>query len=202
MPAFPDRINGFRTLTNKLETLNIQKNDYILYSDKTELIRKYFPKGQIIEFDIPSIIHLDKTRQEPLKLFDKNFISTTNKKNSLPKLIAYLEDLQPTNELTTYINNKTKKIPKGNSFIFIEDYKLDDLIPLENKIFAQNAQSGDETILKTFKSMLFGLLFSKINDDIITVLNDNSSLKLAKIIIIKSPNKKPRRWRIFIYEKI
>jgi len=178
-----------------LKKLHLDKNDFVLYPNGQELLKKYVSNVQFIDFDIPSLLYLDKTKQERLKVFDKQFVLTTNKKNSPQKLIPYLLNPKPTNELKLFLNSSVKKIKRGNKLAFFEYTGLGNSTDVANMVISLNSGKDIKTKQKKYKEMLLSLLYVKINSDIKNALDENQELKRIKEI---PPSKE---WRIFVYEK-
>lgn len=199
MPAFSVRQNGYKVPSIELNKLNLSKNDYIIFPDRTELLKKYLINGSLIDFSIPKILILDKTKQEAQKVFDKNFIKTTTQMNSDKKLMPYFLNTNPTNELKNFINNSINLIPKSNNLIFVEGKQNKSHLTLIPFIL-KNAKH-DKTANEKYKDSLHYLFDLKTYHDIKTILDHSNSLKKERVITTKSKVFENEKWVITIYEK-
>lgn len=196
MPSFRMRLGGYNFVAKELNKLNIAPNDYILYPNRTTLLRKYVPNGKLINFDIAEVLYLDKTKQESLKVFDRNFVLTTNTSNSLDRLGTYLLSSKPTKELKQFSDEAVAQIPKGNKLIFVDDWHE----PASDRIiksFVIDYRNG-KVSKDLYKELMFYFTYAKIYNDLKELINSNPKLKR---ISYKKPSEL-KRWNICIYEKI
>lgn len=192
MPSFRMRYGGYNFVAQELNKLNISSDDYILYPNRTELLRKYVINGKMIDFDIPKILYLDKTKQEELKVFDKNFVLTTNIHNSSDKLIPYLLSSKPTKELTNFEQDAIAQIPKGKKLIYVDDWQA-----FGNKTITKgivNSYKNNKINKNAYNDWIFYLVYGKIDSDLKELLNNDVELK-------KISHKQLKQWHIYVYEK-
>lgn len=197
MSSFNLRNNGMKFQVDKLEQLNLDKNDYILYPNGFSYLTKYFNHDNFINLDVSKILSLDKTKQERLKIFNKDFAITTNKHNSMEKLIPYLIDVKPTSELMQFINLYIDKIPMGNKLIFIDD-RAERINPENVRNYMNNYRATKEE-QAFYKHHLHHLFQIRFYEDLYNILDHNSSLKKIKILDATNSG---RGLRFTIYEKI
>lgn len=202
MPAFSVKANGYKRLTNELNTLNLNQNDYIIFPSGEKLIKKYLNNVDYIEFDIPAVFYLDKSKKETLKVFDKDFISAVDKHNASEKFISVFKNPYPTRTFSKFINDEIKRIPVKGRLIFVEDYKKDSLKPREMAYLMDFIQT-DKELKKAYQEQILYLFYNKIFNDLHIILDNHESLKLEKMITISGLGKKNRNkmWKIFVYKK-
>lgn len=178
--------------------LKAQDNDYLLVLNDSKLYTKYLGNLNFIQVDVRGILFQDKTKKEALKVFDKEFVKTTNKHNSLEKFTPFLISTNPTKELEMYINENINKIPKGKKLYFIANgYK--GCTPSEIRKFFNDyqIQKTDEDKI-VYKHNIYYFIVCKILNDIETILDQNSSLK----IVMKTSEIKKQKCRLLVYEKL
>lgn len=203
MPSFWNRIGGYTLPAAELNKLKINKNDYVLYPNRTELLKKYINNVNFIDFDIPGIMYLDKTKHEALKVFDKDFVINTNKRNAARRLVPYLSSTKPTPQLYNYVNSFVERVPKGSRIFVLDNLHLKakpDIIVKITSVYKNKKISE-----KDYKSTLFLLTYSKILNDIITAMDENTSIRRINqctFTVGHLPQKKNANWHFFIYEKI
>ncbi len=197
MISFSTRQGGTKFPTNIINAyIKGSSNYYILYPDRSELFKKYIQNYEEIPLDAPAVLHLDKTKKEALKCFDKEFVYSTNGKNALEKFSDYLINPNPTPELKNYINTNIYKIPKGYKLIYV-NAKFDNIPFEEIQKIIKSCQNDKALYSKT----LFHFVSQKIFWDTKHILNTNPKLKKIKTIE-QQPNKgRDTFWVITIYEK-
>lgn len=176
--AFDTRPTGLKFATDVLAKLNINKNDYILFPDKSDLLRKYFPNANFIDLDSTSLLYLDKSKQEALKMFDKRFVFSTNKYNFRRNFMPYYLSGKPTPELTNFIHSNIDKMPRGSKLIYIQDLA----VPPD--------ESSD-----------FNLFYNKFYKDLHIILSTDKKLKLVAKID-KTVFLTNKTWCFIIYNKL
>lgn len=198
-PTF--RPDGIKQPAEKIMQLN-PNGDYLIATEGTNLFQKYTKGLHFINFDSHKIIHLDKTKKENLKVFDKNFVMTTNKYNSDKKLATYFLSSEPTNELETFVDIQLKSIPQSKRLIHVEGpnyYEQPDIRQINEYSLAY---AKGLIHAKDYKNSLFYLLNQKINLDLKTALRENSSLaKEKEILIHNKTNTINCSWIITVYRK-
>lgn len=203
MRSFETRYSGLKPAAEILMQLK-PDGDYLIELERTELLRKYTKGYNLIDFDSHRILYLDKDKKEALKIFDKDFISSTNKHNSAEKLIPYLTTTEPTKQFKGYINSQINLIPKGKRFVFVEGpfYGGEANQELINN-FVANYKIGRITRME-FQDGLFFLINEKISTDIKNILRNNPSLiKIDEINLRQSYYAaKNIRYNIYVYKRI
>lgn len=200
MPSFSTRANGCKTVSNALNELKLDKNDYILYTTKTDLLKKYVDNANFIDFDTAGIFYLDKSKQEAKKLFSDEFIKETTKNNSYEKLIPFLTSAKPSPELQAYLKFQLKKIPNNGRFILVVDdrEKISELSNFINMIkFAQESQKG----IDFYRKNIFDIVYNKIELDMKQILSENKDFTLLETKSVEGPGKNNKKWKILIYQK-
>lgn len=196
------RFDGIKNPADILMKQN-PNGDYLIATQRTEIFEKYVKGFNLIDFDSHKIITMDKTKKENLKIFDKNFVLSTNKYNSTSKLIPYFLNQQPTKELQNFVNKQVSYIPKNKRLMFVDgpnyygktDYNSISMYTLAYVNGLVNA--------KDYKSSLFNLLGEKINLDLKNALKNNPSLEKIKTIEeISTNNYIDCNWTITIYKKL
>lgn len=177
--------------------------DYLITVKGTNLCEKYIKNVNFIDFDSLKISHLDKTKSEDLKIFDKTFVEETTKYNSIPKLIPYFLSYQPTKHLQSFIDKQVTKIPKGKRLFVIDGPNYYGEIDKEHIVNYTNQCVNGLVTQNDFKNNLFNLLNNKISLDIHTALKNNLSLIKIETIPTSLYNKYIRcSWIITVYKKI
>jgi len=186
--SFSNRGGGLSYPAEFLLKQNLGKNDYIIYPTCTDMIKKYIPNAKFIDFSFLGIINLDKTKQEQSKIFDKEFILTTNKYNYKDKLYPYLLNTEPTPELKHFMNSSIAKIPKGNRLFLVQG----ELIPRINspEINQRFVKRGSS---KNLRTIIFGKMFS----DIRKTIEANPSIEKLEV----KTNPRIRSYTLYIYRK-
>ena len=170
------RPDGYRELAELLIKNNISaKSDYIL-PIRTNLLDKYF----FIEGSKFSLYILNGLDAQKTYLTDTEIAQTNNKSTKNLAYKRYISDNTITKEFEKYvtdnfINNKSLILVKDNSICMFSNIQL--------KLISQSPNYDKYPI--QFVRM------SKINNDLITVLN--SKMKLNKKIMYKN-------WEIFVFE--
>lgn len=200
MPAFFVRANGYKTLTNRLNKENLTKNDSVLYTGGAIMINKYLKNTNIVDFDFLSALLVDKSKEYAYKIFDKDFVLTTNKSNVYGKLVPIIEDENPGKSLERFINSQVELIPMNGRLILAEDNSPNSLNAKQLSTLIKLTKE-DKGFEKEYKKSAFLLLHNKINNDLIIILNKNKSLKLINKDSLQGPGKKGRRWVVYIYKK-
>lgn len=195
-PSFSDRASFIKYAATELNKLKLDKNDYVLYPNDTELLKKYINNVQFIYFDIPATLYLDKTKQERSKVFDKEFIESTNKKNAPGKLIPYILSAKPTNELKSFLDTSIEKIPKGNKLILFGFNGVGNIKNAQAYVKFLSSDMNNEAFKQKYNESLLSFLYIKINADIKNVLENNPQLTNINSIT------KDKTWSIDIYEKL
>lgn len=200
MPSHRVRAGGYAFPAKILKTFHLGQNDYIIFPSRSELLKKYINNVSFIDFDISGVFHIDKSKEEALKLFDKQFVLTTNKHNSLEKFTPYLLDPNPTEELEHFLNLSIQKIPQGNRLVMVESIYSNRIKPELMKGFI-NQYKKEKISPEGYKEMLFCFLYDKTSGDIKNVLNHSHKLKKIKEFTFPAPVGETK-WRFNIYEKI
>lgn len=160
----------------KLLRLNTDKTNYILYSEDTNLLKKYMPDANFIDLDLVKVQQARFNLGTSLLFFDKQFILTTNKKNSADKLIPVLLNPYPRPELYSFLDKEIEKIPKNGHLIIIDEVGKGFKNYSEKFHFLKEAENNTET-KKVYLSFIYFLLKSKFMEDIQTVIENNKSVK-------------------------
>lgn len=191
---------GIKTLAEFLIENKINKNDYILFPTRSELLKKYINSANIIDFSTFKILNLDKTKQESYKLFDKKFIMTTNKNNAPDKLKPYLSNPEPTPELKNYINSALKQIPKGGRLFLISNPSCESYSKqkIRNIISLYNLGQISRDI---YKYHLLYPMESKIFFDIKDIIEANPSMRKVSVDEINDTKNNRWNWKVYIYQK-
>lgn len=194
MPAFNNYISGYKQAAMVLNDLTITKEDYVLFLNGSGLFKKYSPNGNFIPLNYHEIICLDKTKTEALKMFNKEFVSAANSRNSMSKLKPYLLSSKPTPELENFINSYIEKIHKSNRLIYI-----DEVFDVKPDIVRDFVKKYESTKLqgKFDNRSLFGLFYIRFKEDLSTILNNNKSLKEKESFIVDCGKK----MQFTVYEK-
>lgn len=198
MPAFGFRSDDIKSIVNKLGKLSCDDNDYILFPDSPVESLKYSIKCKIIPFSRSRIETQDKTKQETLKMFNKDLVAITNKYSAPETLMPYFKSTQPTLELTNFINSEVAKIPKGNNLIFVDHVK--GRFPPSNVHNYFNVYKGTEKDLTYYKQHIFYVFEARLYEDLFNILNANKDLKKINEITIYGVDKS-LQWHIVIYKK-
>lgn len=196
-PSFANRLGGYKIAGDILNQLNL-KNDYVIYPNRSELLKKYAKDNNFIAFDIPGILYLDKTKQEALKAFNKDFVLSTNTKNSLEKLTPYLIQTKPSPELEKYIATEISRIPTGKKLVFIDDYSF---IPALSRIdFIKKVNEGkiDKSI---YNEILFYFAYEKIDTDVKNILDKSPKLEKITSNNLSLYPYCSKKWHFTIYKK-
>lgn len=201
MPAYFDRANGYKILTDGLYKNKLTKNDYILYPGGAIMIQKYLSNVHVIDFDLLSAIMVDKKKDYAYKIFDKNFVLTTNKNNVYEKLVPYLENTKPEKTLEQFVNSQINLVPKNGRLVLAEDY-IDQAFDPNQLSKLVKMTKEDKDFAKEYRKAIFTLLTNKINNDMLIILDNNKSLKFSGRAVAHGPGRKSRKWLIYIYEKI
>lgn len=197
--TFDLRANGFKYAENIFKQLNLNKNDYVLFPNGSINIRKYYENTNYIAFDYNKITNIDKTKQECLKIFDKDFCSTTNKRNIHEKLIPYFMASKPTPQLIEFMNSYINKIPVGSKLIFIDD-RFSIINPNEVRDYFK-IYSTQKDLPSNYKSLIYIMFFSRFYEDLYNIFNSNPSLIKVKEMTYYSANV-GKIWRFIIYQKV
>lgn len=188
---------GSKSALQELNNLNLNKNDYILYTGCGDLLKKYFNKTKFIDFSINEILFLDKTKKEALKLFDEDFVKTTNRKNAMIKFIPYLMSNEATPQLKSYLDSQVKQIPVGRLLIFMDSSSHAINIDFLHKYVKDNLYKED-----IYKEQYRNLITDKINHDIEKYLDEVPTLIRVQSILKFQPDNKSKVWRFVIYKKV
>lgn len=198
--TFSLRRNGLMPVAVELAKLNPDKNDYILFANGPYLLVKYLQRTNFVDFDIPSILYLDKSKHEALKAFDEDFVLATNKHNSLDRFLPYLLSTEPTNELKIFEKYVIEKIPTGGRLIIADSWgnpfmnsMQNDILNYRNYKSAQNEQ--------IYKQRIFYFAYSKIYADLKTLIERDKCLVKVQTITVGGANIGNRPWKILVYEK-
>lgn len=195
--AFSIRQDGLKIpITTLNKQVKINKNDYILYTERSELFKKYLPTVNLINMDIPGVLYLDKTKQESLKIFSPQILSQSkNKTNEI--IEEYLLSSNPTPELTNFINSSIQTVPKGGRLILVDDVINKQLLKILPSI-KQAARNNDHVkTLYTKKNVIYFFRL-RTYENIKTILKNNPSME--KVKFLQTPNTY-NKWEITIYEK-
>ncbi len=197
-PAFKDRKGGLKIPAGKITQIGFKSQDYILYPTGDKLLLKYLPDAKTIEFEIPSILYLDKTKQEAEKIFDKNLIEKTTKKNSTKNLTPYLKNPFPSEIMTSYINLEISKIPRNKTLFVLEEKEIS---TKKQNTIPDFMHWCDKTNKKLSQSELFYLTYSKIYVDLNYILENNKNLEKIHTENFSALNDERIRWKIIVYKK-
>lgn len=196
------RIGGVKAPAEILIRNKIGKNDYILYPEGlSEFFRKYVKDVNLIEYNIDRILYNDKTKMEQRKLFDKNFIATTNKKNSSVKLMPYLSTPGPTKEMKTFIDSSISKMKKGNRLVLISEVFLNERFSQKEINSTIKAYKNGEITDKDYKIKQFVVMRSKIFSDLKTAVESNPSIEKKKDYTVYI-GFYAWKWKLYFYQKV
>lgn len=199
MPAFSERSEGLNYLSEGLADLNLGKNDYLLYPMGSFLMQKYIKNVNYVDFGYTSLTYLDKTKQEACKIFDKDFVFTTTKKNAAEKFKPFFDSQKPTKTMEKFANEQIRLIPKGGRLIYIQDVNIN---VYNNKQLSTFTLNNKKSKAEYYHS-LFYLVFNKIDNDFESLFNENKSLKLVKTFWVSNKGIRARDiWQVSVYEKI
>lgn len=195
-PSHSFRPSEYKYLANIVEELQLGENDYLLYPNRTELLKKYIKNINFIDFDIRGALYLDKSKKEASKIFNHQFILTTNKHNSSVKLMPYLIDDKPTKELEGFLNNSVEKLQKGQKIVIIDDnrYKFGLIKYFISQYKLNKIPQSD------YNELFFGFIYQKTCIDILKALDNNSSLKKLGVFEFMAPTNQDK-WHFSIYQK-
>lgn len=199
MPAFAFREKGYNIPVYGLEQVGFSKNDFLLSPAGAIMMKKYINYGNYIPLSMHNIVSLDKTRQDALKMFSYDFVISTNKSNSLNKLIPYFTSSKPTPELENFINSEINKMKKGDKLFFVFDY-FDAISPKEVTNFLKN-YNGSTREEKIYKENIDGFFYMRLNSDLKYILNNNHSLKKIEVYSMAIEDENYPDWFYIVYEK-
>lgn len=198
MPAFSQRAEGLNYLNEGLADLNLSKNDYLLYPLGSFLLQKYIKNVNYIDFAYTSLTYLDKTKQEAYKVFDKDFVDTTNKKNAAQKFKPFFNSQKPTKTMEKFTNAQISLIPKGGRLIYVQDVNINVYNNNQLSKFTLDNKSEAE-----YNHELFYLVNNKLDNDFEYIFNESKSLKLVKTFWVSNKGIRARDiWQVSVYEKI
>lgn len=206
MTSYTARPSGVNPVVKELRSLNLTKNDYVLYSYGAFLFEKYFKNTDInfINFDLTTALYVDKSRRNAYNVFDKNFIQTTNRKNAYENFVPFLVNQKPTNALTQYVWRNIEQIPKGGRMVLIEDFSNYKMTPAKLSWLA-NMVPTNPKVKEPYEEYILYWIYNKIDNDLGYILKNDSSLKLKKTIYAKDLEKKGieigKTWKIMVFEK-
>lgn len=186
--SYKCRPDGMKIPANLMLEQKPEKNDYIMYPFYTKLVEKYIPDAKFIDFSFLGIISIDKTKQEQYKLFNKEFIETTNKHNSIDKLLPYISNPKPTEQLRNYMNSTIDKIPKGNRLILGDGGMVN---------IKYNPEKDKITDMDQYRRSLWQYTSAKIFWDIRKIIETNPSMQ--SLGVRTNPNWP--NYKVYIYRK-
>lgn len=185
-----------------LGMLKPDKKDYFLFLTDNRLYSKYMNISSSIKLDIRGILFQDKTKREALKIFDKQFVATTNQYNSMDKFVPFLLNDEPTNELKNFLNMCIKSIPSGNKLILVMDF-VNSNCSNKTKEFIRAYQIYPTKKNKLiYKNNIYSMLECKIFNDTKKVLNTNKYLKIVKLKTFNYDSKLNVYSEIIVYKKL
>lgn len=160
----------------EMMNLKVNKNDYILHTEHNYLLGKYLPKTSFIDLNIANLQQPRLNPEIGILFFDKEFIKTTNKKNSAEKLAPFFLNPNPKPELYSFFNKIIDKIPVGNHIILVDETgalkkNFSNVIWL-----VKEAENNKETNI-LYKNELYTLLQTKVLNNITKVLESNKYIK-------------------------
>ena len=94
---------GFKYPAQILNGFNSNNSYLINVREGGQYLLKYTRNINAVDFSVYNLTHVDKTKKTELKVFDKSFVSTTNKDNSGEKLIPFLTSKFPTDNFVNFI---------------------------------------------------------------------------------------------------
>lgn len=195
-PAFENRLGGYRIPSAELKKLNLTRNDFLIYPNRTELIKKYTSDINMINFDIPGILYLDKTKEESLKVFDKDLVVTTNRKNACEKLMPYFLSDKSTSQMSKFAENIANQIPKGRTLVVITDWFS--INPSLRKDFITRYRKSQD-----YYDALFDFAYGKLQDDLFhSIYNTRAFSKEKDYFACPVGRKNINRWHFVAYRKI
>lgn len=201
MPSFESRISGLRTPSEKLNEF-VSDDDIIIFMDGSNVLGKYLKHGQIIPFNYHEIQYLDKTKQSSLKLFDKEFVLTTNKQNIKEQLIPYLTSNVPNKEMVSFLYDYINDLNKGAKLIVIDNrcnYVNPDLV---RKYFLNYHATKKQQL--EYEQNIYSFFYARLYEDLYNILNNDKDLEyLGQIQVINATkeNKRIKTWVFVIYQK-
>jgi hypothetical protein len=196
--SFSLRINGFKLLADNLNRMITSENDTILCpAGDTDILEKYIKKTRKIHLNHNNIENNDKTKQDALKFFDKNFVLTTNYNNLPENIMPYIISPYPTKELTEYINSSVKQMPKGSKLFFVDYLNIYSKLK-ELRNYLNSAEKNEQTY-NFIKLYLFNYFEKRFYEDLYNLLDNNTSLKKITTFTITIYGK---CWTITVYKKI
>lgn len=201
-PAFWFRLGGYALPIKQLNKLKVGSNDYVIYPNGTELLVKYINTTNFIDFDIPGIMYLDKTKKEAQKVFGSTLISSVNKSNSDITLEPYLLNPYPSPQLQAFVDSFIKKIPVGGRLILVDDFNQNIRQDVVEKIV--RTYQNKRISKNKYKEFLFIFLYSKLYNDLYNSIKEEPHLKFVEqtSIPINPKDKKCYHWHFYIYKKI
>lgn len=188
--TFSNRADGYKYPANIINKLGL-KGSYILALEGSEYYKKYLNNYNFIYLNIHKMLHMDNTKKETLKIFNKNFVKNTNFKNAHENFKPYLTNTKPTTELTAYINSQINKIPKGNLLIYING-------PYHGGIWNYNEINRITKNQEEYNDKLFLLIAEKIDLDIKNILENSLNLTKTKTVNFNSSH---YYYQALIYKK-
>lgn len=195
-PSFSNRIGGFGYPALSIEKIGDNKKNYFIYQDGSKLFSKYLKNINLIDFNIPEILYLDKIKKEHRNFFSQDLISTTNKNNSYKTLIPYFLDPKPSKETRNYFNAVINEIPKGGKLIILTTAGE----PATYKSIEKDVKDYQNGKIKEddYKNMQAGLIYRKLNVDMMIIINNCTSLKKIR----EFKDGPVYVWKFIIYQKL
>lgn len=178
------RYDGYRPISMELKKLNLNKNDFVLFPLKSELLAKYYSNAHFVDIDMNGILYLDKTEKEELKAFNEYFILMTNRRNYQGQFTPFLLSEVPTPELTASVNNEVKKMAVGSRFVLVDSrYDLKSMYEIRKEIIQSQ---GDKAF---FREWFYNFFYSKMISDVTYILDRNPALEKVNYLSVNDFNR-------------
>lgn len=204
--SYLPKINGVlpivRCIKEQEKGIDNYKKIYVLYPYScSDIFKLYLKDVNVIHYYFDDIIYNDKTLKARYEFFDKQFVLTTNKKNSLDKLIPYLSNPEPTKETKEFLNSTINKIPNGETFILVSEACTYERYTQKQINYFINLYKTHKITTAEYKVILFYMMRSKMFSDMKKVIDTNPSMEgiCQKEIRIYS---RAWIWHIYFYKKI
>lgn len=173
------------------------KKVYILYPySSSEILKKYLKDINLIKYNINDMLYIDKTLKERYKLFDKQFILKTDKKNAFQELTPYLSQSEPTNNMKFFLNNSVYNLSKDSIIIFVIQTHINERYTQKQiNSFIQLYKNGKISASK-YSVLFYFMVEAKIFYDMKKVLDTNPSLRK-----IRGGENLNYKYKFYLYEK-
>lgn len=199
-PSFQNRLGLYKESARVISRLETTPKDYVLFLGGNNVIKKYLKNTKYIEMDVSAALYLDKTKKEAAKFYDQEFILTTNKKNAKDKLLPILKETKPSVQSQQFLESEIKKIPPKGRLIFIDSFCGNNLDKKQLKDLIESFKT-DKEAERHYPYRLYLLTYTKIFNDIKTILETSPSLKFTEVLFVVKETTDEIKQRVFVFEK-